>query len=802
MAEQFHLGVNETADPSRLSPGELQAAAGIYYRTNDDRAWLTRGSSLLFDTGGFGAPQICYGLRFIPFDLGPDVLLSRTGFTGGPAAILKAHDVAGVVATAQLDTLTSGDRMVDAHFNDRRYIALGEDQRGQVLSSKEGTPEFREWGLAAPQVAPTLAAQVAGASVRPTAAFASTGWTNPTNAFDSDADGPTSFAGGTLSAPGSAIVLELASWQEDTGSGRKLMVDWQFAGYQNPDDVGTEDDKGETQSAGAAVRVKFEKQDSASAGAWVTFYNAVHGGSFPPKGIQTDWNADGASTTSWARFRATFTYLHGSSTVTIRVIDVRIIRGGSLAAFSGNFLYFTSEYNQEENLAGPRSKEVTVALVAASGHNAVLMTLPPQQNDSATHHRIYRTVSDGTINTAGLIDEVPIAATTYLDDFVKYGPTVQPSLTFPLLAVGGLFFPRDNPPPALMYVWTHQGQLLGIDAVNQRSLRSSLLAYPESWPEIYVLPSIPMPEHDILIAGAAIFGFSVIATSGGMLRLDGVPRIQNGILQPGDCVRIAGAPGCVSYKAFCEIPWKGIPSIAWISPDQGICITNGHTWEFVSNDIDWSRFRDKDMSGFLLHWDKARRVLVFAYSLDGASENDTYFLGHLERQKDHGGIAWTGPTAGQDLTFLTSGNLTGGGHRLYSATHGVSSFTGVPIRRQDDPESVESIAFSLRSRRQYGPDWRAVSVLDGRLRHTDWGAGSSLALAWTSGRDGGAAVHESVKTVTVSLVGARGHQFDISRSGEWHEYTLSGSVVSGDKALLDMEVDGFTQGREGKVNAA
>lgn len=772
MADTFDKGINETADRGDLQDGEMRSMAGLVYKPNDKRAHLVNPS-----TAFSAAASSVQDLEMLPFDNGPDTLLARAGDS------IYAEDVAAAspsLGTANLSpslTGLSGDRMVAAHYEDKWFMSLGAGQKPQVVKSSGSLPlTSRRWGLAAPVEALTFTTSAGAATLyHPQAVDTNNNWTDPTDAYDADDD---TFAYSTIDAfDGEGTpplnTLDLGDWQANAGPGNVLYVRWSF--------------ETETENGNVVLQLQY-REEGTTVGQW----DNVYIGALQASQGQTVSQVAITGNASFVELRAVLSHITGASgeagTVKIHETWVSSGSGESNFTLSASLLYAAVESIDNEDIAGPRGPELEVTVAGFGTSNAVLLAIPTAVNSAATHWKIYRSAEGGTVNTLGLIGTIGIAQTSFTDDFSTWASTVQPDTAYPQLRSGGLFFDRDVPPPPLQYAWSHKGRMLAIDSANPRRLLASIPGRPESFPTIYSTPA-PQPEHDTLLAGAEIGQVSIVATSGGISRLYDPPTIQNNVLIDGRIDRISGAPGCVGYNAFTVVPFGGVSHVAWVSPTQGVCLTNGHNWRRISDDIDWSKFKDVDMSNFVLHWDENRRVLVFAYDTAGG-DNDSYYLGHVEREKV-GGIAWTGPTSDAYVVRLASGRTSTGSQRIYGANDDT-------VKRLDDSSGVDSVSFSMQTGRRYGPNWRSYAVHDGGLRHTDFGSGATGSLAYTVGRDSSDRSH--TKTVSVALASEKRTQFDISRSGEWHEYLLSGSGAAGG-AFVHIDWRGDLQGKEGKVGA-
>ena len=131
---------------------------------------------------------------------------------------------------------------------------------------------------------------------------------------------------------------------------------------------------------------------------------------------------------------------------------------------------------------------------------------------------------------------------------------------------------------------------------------------------------------------------------------------------------VSGAPGVVGPKADCKVAYLGQSWVAWISNEDGIIVTDGHSWRTISDDIRWQQFAAFDKSGWVLTWLQHLNMLRMDYSTTGAATNDHYFLLHLHRDhlKEDSRAKVTGLHVGAVASVATA--LVAGVVRFYSGS--------------------------------------------------------------------------------------------------------------------------------------
>lgn len=789
----FDQGLNTAKDPSALAEGELSVATGGYYRPGDMRLHKIGGTIEFGDTG---TGERVDGVALCQFDSGLDRLVALSGESLFSAALTATGDT-GTFATLSADLGSMATSLSAAHYNDRWYLAVGSQN---VVLKSDGT--VRRMGMRAPAVAPTATPGTTSFVIRPNSS--SGDFTNPSFAFDTDIN---TYAHAQLNAAGTKVQTYRFG-TSNTGTSRVLTVVWEVSGTPftnspfssegNFDDVGGGFDSGFF----ARAQLRFSEDNGVT---WTEFLRV---------GMRTHRSISVAQTPISNTFEisgnlvceASLVYTFGDTSASLRIRDILVSNGGSASNFSTStgLYYAVAEYDEDENLISKANPSKLVTLVT---QNHVVLTLPSAAvNTNATHWRIYRTTDGGTIPAdLGLIGTVPITATTFVDDFVRFDKDTPARPFYRLLrtldqqdaqALSPLFFDLDSPPPRLARIRAHEGSLIGLSADNTRALYYSISGVPESWPEINVITSFPLEEHDELLDCVSLGAILLIGARGAMLRLSGLPRVVNSVRDASRVEWLRGAPGCVGRYAMAPFSVAGESMCAWIS-HHGVYVTNGDQISRISDDLDWDDFEGLEKSGWVLHWDAQRLALVMAV---GAGENSTYYLFHMsiEHRKERGQPKITGPHYGR-INHLASGHV-GNAYRLYSAGRDGAVYT-LEYGATDASQSYSGTTVPLIvTTGQVYAEQRNWSALDARLYHTDFGDGQTCQFTWEAGNDdeeGGSAVMAQ----TVSLSGQKGTQLDLSQRCQWARLTLTHTGAAGG-ALRDLVVETVARGRSGSARVA
>jgi hypothetical protein len=356
---------------------------------------------------------------------------------------------------------------------------------------------------------------------------------------------------------------------------------------------------------------------------------------------------------------------------------------------------------------------------------------------------------------------------------------------------------RDQPPPNLDRVMGYQNSLIGLKG---RRLLYAIPGLPGSWPEIYGVNSFNLEEHDTLYSGIDMGELFILGAKGGILRIQSLPRVSVSNFAFGAPEQIPGAPGVVGPYAMAKVALQGKPMAAYIS-HYGVYLTDGYSVQRISDEWDWSAYSGIDKSGWVLHWDWERFVLILGYATTGTT-NNRYALFHMhpDHRKANGQpkAVWDQYGSYNDLASGQVGNT----RRLYSAHSSNGIVYTEDYGSTDASESYDDDAtwpFILKTRRMYGDEteWAALAVF---LRHSDFGDGQTCSVAWTVGRDQGDGSSHT-KTKTVSLEGTKTTQFDVAVSGDWHEATFTHTGSAGG-SFDSLQIEARGLGERGTVKVA
>lgn len=797
---KFNNGLNTSRDRSDLDDGELVTATGIEYMPGDPvRAWKVKGRSAFSDTSSAAKIK---GVALALFDSGgTDRLLALSGTTVYSATPGSTGTFSSLITG--LDSSTS--TLSAAHWNDRWYLADGVDKNRVVES--DGT--VRTMGMVSPQTAPIATAQTTQPELRPTASGST--FTNPELAYDTSldrADYLDSYASGTLSAAGTTTETYTTFSGTTTTSSHKLYVKWGLAAAQIRDNVVDGPDRS-TSDAGFDVSVTITWSENGG----TTFPNtlATYSNLTSAQAATTEFASvtDALTLETDVQVKCSMTYNSGTTTATLRIYDIRVSAGGSTvqsASANGGHFYAISEYDASRGLESPVGAQSNTVTLDGSTHTSVGVTLPAAaQNSTTTHFRVYRTVDGGAAYQLGLIGSAAAgeASNSFIDTFDTWTADQQAIPLRRMLTVteaeATTRYDLDNEPPAFAHLNVFQGSLVGLRSDQPRNMRYTPPGIPESWPEIYVFDKFPLEERDQLIATVTVGDVLLVAAQGAMIRGTALPLVDNNLYRSPEFVKLSGHPGCVGRYAITAYSVAGESRAAWVSR-YGIYITNGVQSHRITDDLDWaSTVSVANLSTSVLHWDKDRLVLIFAYDSDGGGTNDRYLLIHMDpvHRKPNGQPKITGPHYGS-INCMASGEVSGV-QRIYSG-HVSDGIVYLENNGNTDAsnayDSSGTVPLSIKTGRRYGPDRRDLAFKDASYRHTDWGSGQTATISFTVGRD---TSNNETLSKTLALSSQKGEQVWIGRSGEFFEIQID-HTGSARGAIQDARHEVRLMGSSGEAN--
>ncbi len=749
----------------KLGSGELVTMQSAYYKKNDpDQAWKMPGRSLFGSAGSTGIK----GLAICQFDEGgTDKLVASVG-TSYVGAVPSPFATFSDLVTG-LDSRAT--RFTACHQDDRWYLGNGYDQN-RVLQP-DGTT--RLMSMQRPGRPTAVGASPAHAVSRPTA---STGdWTTPANAYDADI---------ATSASGTVFPFTTLTQQQtytgfaaDATPDRTLKVYFQITrGY-------------------GEIDCKIEKFDE---GVWSDVYHTIIAA---PHSSGPGW-AEVPVTSDNSNIQVRVTISSPFGIATFYVYDIKIEYGSVSSGISttlGGIYYAVTEVVLTEGPAGDGGLQSEPSLLfgplSLASVGAVTVTRTATANPAATHWRVWR-IGDGVGNTYDNLGQVSgdiaIADLAWTDNLADVLITEQASPIIPLVVLGDQLYFRDSPAQVFVNMISWRSSIVGISRTNRRQLAYSDGGRPESFPSIYVVESFPLDEHDGLVGQMAVGETLVLLCEGAVLAIEDLPRVTDGVFDPGRARPLKGHPGCVGGYAYTTFSVAGESRGAWVSP-FGVYITNGQTCACISTDLEWElELNPAYLGNAVLRWDQKNQILWFQFDTDGDGRNDREMPFHMAEKHAKGE---TTPKLGQPTPKATSIMASA----LISAQH--YRFSGHPTDGNVYLEESGTIdaATGATVQATIKTGQLSAQMVDSAVQkvtvgHTDFGSGQTALLTATFYRD--TANSSQTKSATVRLDGNRGTTVGMGRAGELVDFEVVTSGTGlGAISGLTLEVDG--QGRSGSA---
>ena len=803
----FNLGEASRKADIDLESGELSRSVGVEYRRMDKRIWCIKGRKFLADLSALVAdplnPPPVRGLRVIEFDDGTFLLLTMAGDI---MAVVDPADGSSVTVEQQRDS--DGTHMSAAHLNDRWFVTTGFDHDLLLYQDAEtGDLVTKDMGMVSPQEAPVVFAEFKTLlTTRPddvlTVKDQEDGKILNTILATDDALDPNltfTFCGMETNTKAEENIVTY-SWDAadfTTALDRSVRVQLRVSGLQNDpgDNVfepGTD--------PGYIVETEVELSENAG-GDFRTIYFRETSSNNPMKNDDFASGAIGSLTqVADLRLRIRQKHLLGTSHATLRIYDITEGAGSAEAAIDTGDKLVRWAYSEIDDETGSESPLSPAGGWQFDGQNYVTLTFPATpQNDRATARYIYRTPpvfrNDPAQTLFGRVGTLAIDETTWSDQFtISHDRQAIPLQE--MVQVGNLFYSANSPPPLLDYISVFDGILIG---VKGRSFYRAAPGKPESWPEVLRANKIPMPDNDNFIACEQVNDNVVLLASSVVVSSRDIIRVVSTQLVVPRMSRISG-DGCVGPKALALLSRGGDTEevLAWVSP-FGIRVTDGTSSRDLASHIDWVGLvpDPQTLSSSVLHWDRNRQVLIFAYDADGDGVNDHYALIHMapEHQRQDGNPAVTTGHAGviTDLagaTYLGKESIWSGNtlSRVYQENVG------------DIDESLATDAFGsiqLDVESVFDGEWRIMELVRGRLRFTNTEDGRVFDVDITTSLGD----HDQVLNTQVISDPADPNEFFIGIAGDRVKVAIS-ALGKGDYAIRRVELDANRTGRGASLSKA
>lgn len=581
-------GINQAAADYDLPDGFMVAMRNFVYRPDDpSRPYIVKGRTL---TGAFPTGQAtATDLAFMQYEtVNKDLLLANNKLYESTA--VNSGRVAGDWTTAKdaqgspVDFTRTGSFLKAIHDGTNRWVAWsGVESERPLVRDSDGT--WRYLGLKKP-AAPTLAKDTTAlTTARPNSATSPVGggFTSTNLAYDADT---ATRSTGTLSAPGT----KGQSWEWAAGAipaGPTLYV--KLGTSSLPIDGGGGSGGGGSEPLVATLKVEYSENNG---GAYTTMFEQN-----APVSVQTVSKAiTGGGNFSDLIVRVTLTYDSGTTIVYAYIYEIYVSTGGGYTAATESFSYVVTEVYKKTLGDGTSifvesapSDVATVNITSGDGTTNIRVTLPTQVNTtvdgvstSLLTRRIYRTVGNGAYPNLGLITEVGITDTVYVDNFAVSSITLG-SPTINVTEISGVTYPTAGQPPAFQDATLYKGAMVAIPYSDPYRINWSAIGQPDYWPAIQDLILSSSDRNDklkgIVAVGPSANNF-LLFMSTRVIRVENLPFISGsttfdltGLSQ----TTLSPSAGLATNTphGYCVLQsQKGHPLVAWIA-HNGIWMTDG-----------------------------------------------------------------------------------------------------------------------------------------------------------------------------------------------------------------------------------
>lgn len=440
------------------------------------------------------------------------------------------------------------------------------------------------------------------------------------------------------------------------------------------------------------------------------------------------------------------------------------------------------------------SSTQTVTLTGDGTVDKPVITRPTAVNSEATHWALYGTATNGAFPTGAEIAEVVIGTTTIEDTRTGTDPDLPTGDTYELSSVSlsGTVdnVARNGPPPIASTGDVFEDSLVMDDSTDRSLIRYSWPDTPHAFPSHNVI-RFETKEADEVFFIRTVGRAVVVGMRDSLWRIDTLPRPEDAAFQTGRVKeQIHGAQGGVGPMSACLFSFGQGIRLAYASR-YGILVTDGFSWDVLTDDIDWDATVDiPSLSSSVLINNPALYRLEFYYTPAGGTANTKALYLHYHpsqaKQGEAGGASArakvTGPInvkatsafvanlSGQHIVF--TGNTDG---KLYQEWSGNS-----------DDSGAGGIAMVVRTGDIYHRGVSQETTLRRLWVHHQAHAGQTATVR-VIGRN--EQESDNAQTVTIKLDKREATSVAIQDLAEAYQYGVENSDSSGSVAFDFIQID-------------
>jgi hypothetical protein len=289
----------------------------------------------------------------------------------------------------------------------------------------------------------------------------------------------------------------------------------------------------------------------------------------------------------------------------------------------------------------------------------------------ATKWRLYRSNDGGAFPDGGFIAEVAISTTTFVDTNAVVTSLVRPF--YAVVSVGDFPTNQDAQPPALRWLASYDGQLIGATVSDPRSIRASAFGLPQSWPALYELPIEP-PRGDASTTGVQVGRFLLIFYSDFIYRANGFDLTGS----PASTIEpLTEDRGTYGPNTIAKFHLGETEVVAFVARD-GVWATDGIGMIELTAGGNWfDTVNVSQLGTSRLVYDPENRRLAFSYLKPSGESGLTYFTvagGTIKTtDPDHGAIisACNAIVSGRNRIISITTDLTTSQRSFYLESDGV-----------------------------------------------------------------------------------------------------------------------------------
>lgn len=333
----------------------------------------------------------------------------------------------------------------------------------------------------------------------------------------------------------------------------------------------------------------------------------------------------------------------------------------------------------------------TVTLTGDGSVDKPVITRPTIVNSDATHWALFATATNGVFPIGAELSEVAIATTTIEDTRTGTDPALPGGDSYDTIGISvagiSVVLARNFPPPIASTLDNFEDSIVSNDVSDRSKIWYSWIDDPNSFPTENFI-DFQTKETDEVTIIKAMSQHIIVGLRDSIWRINYLPRPEDAeFAREKVKAQVEGAHGCVGPLAGCLFSYGDGLKMAYVSR-YGILITDGYSWDVLTDDLEWSSIVD--------YTTLPQAILInnpSKYRLEFYHNNRCFLLHYHPSQTKEGqtGLRMKITLANRPATAATIANINGR-HYAFSGYNGI-----LYLNDAGQSEPVGTKAFSVRT---------------------------------------------------------------------------------------------------------